>query len=56
LDGLGFDVIDKIYVVYERGWWDAGVEGFQLLWPLGYTLHVSNLILTSAFNKRRLNI
>ncbi|EEB18371.1 Putrescine oxidase, putative [Pediculus humanus corporis] len=29
---LDFGVLDKIFLIYEKKWWDSGVKGFQLVW------------------------
>ena len=32
INTLGFGTVDKIFLRYEKPFWEDGLEGFQLLW------------------------
>ncbi|XP_018328578.1 spermine oxidase-like isoform X2 [Agrilus planipennis] len=49
IDAMGFDSLGKVYLVFEKKWWD--VEGFQLIWTKdavmeglkGWVKHISGM-------------
>lgn len=30
---MGFDTINKIFLIYEKAWWTENIQGYQLIWP-----------------------
>ncbi|KAL1122729.1 hypothetical protein AAG570_003056, partial [Ranatra chinensis] len=32
LDSLGFDTVNKIFLVYDKPWWITGLKGIQIVW------------------------
>lgn len=32
IEGLDFGILNKLFLIYDKAWWDPGVKGFQLIW------------------------